>query len=242
MGQEIQIRFDTGDPNCPGNDLFCAVLAELAYKSQPEIERALKAAGYLGTDVLFITDRLASCLILRWDDVTAVAFKGMSTSREWLNNLNARLQPTNFGRVHAGFLHTIEQVGPVLYSLLHQDLHSGAKIVLTGHSRGGALATLFVVYLALQGHRAHYVVTFGSPRVGDKKFASLWGHVSDEPVGPVRSFINRSYVMSWLLFLISWPFYWYWLFPIARGMGWSFYGGWIQRITRRVRGTGKKTG
>ena len=232
-GEETN-QFDPRNPSSVGNHHFYAVLAELAYKTQPEIEKGLSEAGYPGTDVVFIKGRLASCFILRWDDVTAVAFKGSSTWREWLNNFNTRLQPTEYGRIHAGFLHTIEQIGPILYRSLYPDIQSGAKIVLTGHSRGGALARLFLVYLALHGYRAHSLVVFGSPKVGDRRFASLWGHVSDEPTGPIRSFVNRSYIASWLLFLMSWPFYWWWLLRVARA-SWPFYRGWLLRLTRRNR-------
>jgi hypothetical protein len=234
MEQARQIKFDSNDPCSPANDYLCAVLSGLAYKPQREIETGLSAVGYPGTEVLFVGCPLAACFILRWGDVTAVAFKGSTTWREWLNNFNTRLQPTEYGRIHAGFLHTIEQIGPVLYQLLDPDIQSGAKIVLTGHSRGGALATLFTVYLGLHGFGAHRLVVFGSPKVGDRKFASLWGHVSNEPTGPIRSFINRSYIASWLLFFMSWPFYWWWLLRVARGMGWPFYRGWLFRLTPRL--------
>uniref|UniRef100_A0A1D1Z4M6 Lipase n=1 Tax=Anthurium amnicola TaxID=1678845 RepID=A0A1D1Z4M6_9ARAE len=54
--------------------------------------------------------------------------------------------------------------------------HPRAKVLLTGHSQGGALAVLFSSVLAYHGRqdvleRIEGVVTHGQPRVGDRTFA-----------------------------------------------------------------------
>ncbi|MCO5577525.1 hypothetical protein L7F22_031356 [Adiantum nelumboides] len=58
--------------------------------------------------------------------------------------------------------------------LLRENL--GAKLYITGHSLGGALATLFSALLFIEENEACSrlggVFTFGQPRVGDAKFAS----------------------------------------------------------------------
>lgn len=58
--------------------------------------------------------------------------------------------------------------------VLRQNL--GAKLYITGHSLGGALASLFTGLLLFEGNEACFslggVFTFGQPRVGDAKFAS----------------------------------------------------------------------
>jgi predicted lipase len=168
-----QISFDLSNPDSPKNFRFAVCLASLAYKTQPEIEASLRKHGYSGTDVLFVRHPLLSCFILRWDDVTAIAFKGSTSWREWLNNLNVWPQATDRGRIHAGYLYTIQRFGPILYRLICSDILSCKGIVLTGHSRGGAIALLFASLLAINGHRAHSVWGFGSPMVGDKEFVSL---------------------------------------------------------------------
>eukprot|EP00250_Pteridium_aquilinum_P021261 c25073_g2_i2 orf=1584-2525(+) len=59
--------------------------------------------------------------------------------------------------------------------LLRQNL--GAKLYITGHSLGGALATVFSALLLAEGSDAcpnlGGIFTFGQPRVGDAKFANF---------------------------------------------------------------------
>jgi pimeloyl-ACP methyl ester carboxylesterase len=57
---------------------------------------------------------------------------------------------------------------------------------VTGHSRGGALATLLVVLPDLNGLRVHRLVTFGSPMVDDGRFASLFSGGDVKPPGRLR--------------------------------------------------------
>ena len=105
--------------------MSAAILSRLSYKTKLEIESALLAHGYIGTDVLFINSPLLSFFILRLDNVTAIAFKGTSNLREMLNNLNVWPQPTNQGAIHAGYLYTINSFGPILINLISPDIQSG---------------------------------------------------------------------------------------------------------------------
>lgn len=187
------IAYDRDNPN--SNGYFAAVLADLAYKSQAEIERELVEYGYPDTKVWFFRTTLAAGFILEWDDVIAVSFKGSSTWREWLNNANVWLKRTPYGRIHAGFYNTIQQVGPVIYRAILPGLLSGSKVVVTGHSRGGALALLFVGMLALNGFSAHSAFTFGAPKIGDQEFANNW---TSDPQ-PVR----LRWCPSWVLFPVT---------------------------------------
>lgn len=53
---------------------------------------------------------------------------------------------------------------------------AGSRIYVTGHSLGGALATIFAAQL-LREHGATHAVslyTFGAPRAGDSEFASAF--------------------------------------------------------------------
>lgn len=45
-----------------------------------------------------------------------------------------------------------------------------AKVTITGHSLGGALANHALVYLVTRGFTISKFYTFGAPRVGDKDF------------------------------------------------------------------------
>lgn len=169
------INYDSKkDSDDRDNARFAVILAAMAYKSQPEIEQELELVGYASTNLLCFRTRLSSGFITEWDDVIAIAFKGSSNLFEWINNLKFWFTSTPYGRIHAGFYQTIEHVGPAVYRVILPGLLSGSRIVVTGHSRGGPLAMLFTALLALNGHKAHAVYTFGSPRFCDEKFARMF--------------------------------------------------------------------
>jgi hypothetical protein len=67
------------------------------------------------------------------------------------------------GAVHAGFANAFSGVGSKVRKWL--DNHRGMQVIVTGHSLGGALATLSASQWA-----ASRLVTFGSPRVGNVAF------------------------------------------------------------------------
>lgn len=80
--------------------------------------------------------------------------------------------------VHSGFLGAYYSVKPRLRELLDRLIDSpGWTVLVTGHSLGGALATLCSFELAnriyVDGHAPAAVrcYTFGSPRVGNGVFA-----------------------------------------------------------------------
>jgi hypothetical protein len=180
MPNKRPIKYDAAiNSKSVANAYFAAVLASLAYKPQLVIESELRELGYPDTKVLFFRTALTSGFILEWGEVIAVSFKGSSTWREWVNNLNFWFKQTPYGRIHAGFYHTIEEVGPLVYRMILPGLLSGAKVVITGHSRGGALAILMGFMLELNGFCAHAVYTFGSPKIGDQEFANQWRQGSE---------------------------------------------------------------
>ena len=93
-----------------------------------------------------------------------VVFRGTDNLKNWLTNLDVRLEPwRGGGRVHLGFRNALDRVWPEVEDCL--SAWEG-RIVFAGHSLGGALATL-----AASARPPDAVYTFGSPRVGDSEFA-----------------------------------------------------------------------
>jgi len=108
-----------------------------------------------------------------------IAFKGTVGLLDWLNDCKGVLvnSPYSKGKVHKGFLDSIRNLEEEMYEKVVELLKesSNAKIYITGHSKGGALATLMAKFLINKNKkfkRKIKVVTFGSPRVGDKDFRS----------------------------------------------------------------------
>ena len=75
-------------------------------------------------------------------------------------------------KVHTGFKSGFDSLEIKMQEDLKsiQDLHSNAKIIVTGHSYGGALASLKAISLEKSGYKVS-LITFGSPRVGNDEFS-----------------------------------------------------------------------
>lgn len=118
-----------------------------------------------------------------------IAFRGTDGILDWLNDFAvSQVNYSNYTdgndrqvKVHSGFYSAFvsvkEQLQKHLYNL-HND-NPNAKIYLTGHSKGGAMAILMGTYLKLINEEKKLfdisqIVTFGAPRVGNDAFRSWY--------------------------------------------------------------------
>lgn len=65
--------------------------------------------------------------------------------------------------LHAGF----KEVADAVADDIVQFLEPGAAVKLTGHSLGGAAATIVAMKLKIRGYEVGKVITFGAPKVTD---------------------------------------------------------------------------
>ena len=110
-----------------------------------------------------------------------VCFRGSSNIPNWLANLDFHF--TSYSschgcEVHAGFFKTWEYVKAVVMSHIQhlRSLHRDAPIFMTGHSLGGALATLGAVDVH-HTYGLKELYTFGEPRVGNPAFSAWYKNV-----------------------------------------------------------------
>jgi hypothetical protein len=139
---------------------------------------------------------------LFWNDKKVViAFRGTREIVDWrISNFNCL--PVNVKthekdlkhiKVHSGFQKTlnftdkttkIKSLEALIKHLEENGLFNGSrKIIITGHSLGGALAILCVVKLRQQFYELissnlESVILFGSPAVGLKKFKEYYGELN----------------------------------------------------------------
>lgn len=110
-----------------------------------------------------------------------IAFRGTQTQIEWWRNLQATqkkyLDPATgkqYGHVHAGYLKIVrQQMGSTLMSAVRQ-LDPTIPCYITGHSLGGAIATLAAMEIALHLPEIRdqiQLYTYAAPRIGDRTFA-----------------------------------------------------------------------
>lgn len=87
--------------------------------------------------------------------------------------------------VHAGFLRSyttngfrtrvLASLGRAIRAARGGDIHRGVRVLVTGHSLGGALAMLCALDVARKWHGVDLsCYTFGAPRVGNPIFAWLY--------------------------------------------------------------------
>lgn len=110
-----------------------------------------------------------------------VAFRGSSNIHNWLDNIQfSHIQPyvDKSISVEKGFYTLFNTLRPDVYDIIKplSDYYETRNIIVTGHSLGGALATLFTFdnYLSEfpYSYNIHSLVTFGSPRVGNHEFVN----------------------------------------------------------------------
>jgi hypothetical protein len=75
------------------------------------------------------------------------------------------------GKIHTGFDEAFSQVAVEIQQFLNQDEFKNKPLFITGHSLGGALATVAAKKLTHEGGIAS-CYTFGSPRVGNVDWAT----------------------------------------------------------------------
>eukprot|EP00252_Welwitschia_mirabilis_P020209 TRINITY_DN4906_c0_g1_i1.p1 TRINITY_DN4906_c0_g1~~TRINITY_DN4906_c0_g1_i1.p1 ORF type:complete len:495 (+),score=6.04 TRINITY_DN4906_c0_g1_i1:214-1698(+) len=98
-----------------------------------------------------------------------------------IKNLNLKLRNTEQPNKPLAYYALVYHLKKLL------DTHKDAKLLVTGHSLGGALAILFASVLVLKNEdeilgRLTGVYTFGQPRVGDEEFGSYVAKKLDKPV------------------------------------------------------------
>jgi hypothetical protein len=119
-----------------------------------------------------------------------VAIRGTGTRHEWSNN--ARFQQRRFsvqlssgeypmGLVHDGFADSFESMWEDLLEAVKDSLAGADRVIVTGHSLGGAIATLAYASLVTRFPIARITkgVVFGCPRVGNPEFAMSFGTIGD---------------------------------------------------------------
>ena len=124
----------------------------------------------------------AQAALIEHEDYFCMAFRGTDEWKDWLDNIDGRQansEQAMFGDFHRGFHRSCNDVWDFLnekYMELRkadQGAERHRPLFLTGHSLGGAMATVAAAKLVLEDRPFSSVYTFGQPRVVKRQTAQF---------------------------------------------------------------------
>ncbi|MEM7360081.1 MAG: S8 family serine peptidase [Pseudomonadota bacterium] len=149
--------------------LSMASASQIVYEPKSVVEEYVKDSWGFDT-VNFIDIENTQSFWAENSHCVIWAFRGSDSIGDWLANLS--LETTNhnvYGDLHQGFYSAYKLIEDHLLSSVSND----KRVFLTGHSLGGAIATLACAELTKRlDHLSTY--TFGQPRVGKTQFREWW--------------------------------------------------------------------
>jgi endonuclease G, mitochondrial len=142
--------------------LSTALASQLAYSDEATVEA--KATNEWGLQSCkFISIKDTQCFVAATSDTALVSFRGTESVRDWLANLDVLATVRMYGRIHRGFFRAFEDVQERVLQVV--AALNKPRVIATGHSLGGALATVFAAE-APPAMPIKWIYTFGQPRVG----------------------------------------------------------------------------
>ena len=169
--------------------LSLAVASKFVYENGSVVEPF--GVGRFGFETCnFIEASNTQCFLGSTSDAVLISFRGTESVGDWLLNLRIITTARPYGRVHTGFLRGFEFVQVQLERLLEQL--GNRRLLITGHSLGGALATVAAAEWA-ERFDVSAVYTFGQPAVGRGGFSDFMAtHYQDK----FFRFVNNSDVVA----------------------------------------------
>lgn len=149
---------------------------------EKEAEMIKKRFSELGDDSLTVTPFKSGNtegILIDLPDDLIISYRGTESRADWAFNFKAKQINSWFkfpGRIHQGFFEALNQVWTSHIEGAIKGAHEqGKKVILTGHSLGGALSLLTAARIArlYQPRMVKAIYTFGQPKVGDPRFAEF---------------------------------------------------------------------
>ena len=139
--------------------IFMAKLAKHAYNSQAAFKKTFKKDW----KIKMFSHGGTECYVLSCPKNYIVVFRGTEPT-SW-EDIKADVQFRKVGGIHRGFKAALDDIWDNLYAHYEKNA-TGKQLLVTGHSLGAALATLYS-HRICDSNSACY--TFGSPRTGTPK-------------------------------------------------------------------------
>ena len=166
-----------GKIDSPCNAYCMAAAARAAYAPESDLADLLLGQWQFDSYRTF-DDATVQGYIAAGNGFAVLAFRGSDHGQidDWIGNADFDLvfdPHIRGGQVHAGFQRGADAIWQQVRNLVAEYQQPASKLILTGHSLGGALALLTAARFASEGRAAELdaIFTFGQPRAGDSDFA-----------------------------------------------------------------------
>ena len=215
------------------------LLGILEYDHIEEKEKLELELSTLNIEILETFDSDGTqAILVSFGGSIVLAFRG--TERDSIKDIKADIkakttQCETGGKIHSGFKEAFDAVALEIQNKIDEKDLKDKPLFITGHSLGGALATIAAKKLSHPGGGIAACYTFGSPRVGDDEW------IVDIKT-PIYRIVNAAdcvtmlppgdetiTIISWVLKIISWikiPYIASWLKSASRWII-SNFGGYI---------------
>ncbi|NCJ08526.1 hypothetical protein GS597_18835 [Synechococcales cyanobacterium C] len=168
--------------------LSFALRSQLAYIIHPQAWHLTERIGWRppGTHHIYIQEAPKSevNVVVEVDPIQKIqwiAVRGSSNFKNWI--LNFRYMQRRFSKnfmdhrvvidLHTGFYIAADDV----YTDILPHLQQNYRTHLTGHSLGGAIAVILMMFLKEDGYHVEQCITFGQPKITDRKGADMCQHL-----------------------------------------------------------------
>lgn len=173
--------------------LDCARLSAIVYENENDCLNFLNSK-YVIEDFKFYDKEGTQAITFISNNKLFICFRGTEPTKfsDIAADLKAwQLQDSKYktGKVHAGFKKALDVIWPFIFSHIENTIKD-KEVIVTGHSLGAALATLCANRISRDLKISTIsLYTFGSPRVGDKRWASNF-------TVPTYRFVNNNDIVT----------------------------------------------
>ena len=147
----------------------------VGYDANVEKKKLEENVNFLNLKLIKTFDNNGTqAILLENDTYIFLGFRGteVTSIKDIKSDINAIIKACESGgKVHSGFDEAYSQVAVDIQQFLGQEPFKDKPLFITGHSLGGALATIAAKELTHEGGIAA-CYTFGSPRVGNVDWAT----------------------------------------------------------------------
>ena len=127
------------------------------------------------TSPFWLSGKSTQAFITHHDEIILIAIRGTLELSDWWRDADAAQVPfeEGAGKVHHGFYDAYKALKTFIQRYLIR-FYTGQKIIISGHSLGGAIALLLAEALRCDKAQKYDILlyTYGSPRAGDATFVA----------------------------------------------------------------------